>query len=219
MTIEVQEEVLEKLAIIHADINACRQCEPFVENFLKPLSMSRGQPGSIIIVGQEPGKGEVASQRAFSGRSGQRLDQWLVASGFYAASPRSGIYTTSVAKCLCEKQKLRVLYGNCSRFLERQLRAIQPTLIISLGAVAYQAVRFNKAEFKNTVCTLSRSDAEEAGFHTNLGFDYALMSWPHPSPGSRWHNSTENRGKLQESFDVLRDYVTSIGADLESKIV
>src|SRR4051812_29427256 len=87
MSIEVQEDAPGKLDIIHASINACRMCEPLVTNFEKPVSMNRGEPGRIVIVGQEPGKGEITSQRAFSGMSGRRLDQWLIASGCDAAAP------------------------------------------------------------------------------------------------------------------------------------
>jgi uracil-DNA glycosylase family 4 len=219
MSVDLQDDVRQKLEVIHADINACRMCEASVAHFEKPVSMARGEPDRIVIVGQEPGRREIASQRAFSGRSGRRLDEWLVASGFDPAAPRRGVYATSVAKCLCEKPKLGVLYRNCSRFLDRQLSVIRPSLIISLGAVAYKAVRFNKIEFKDAVCKLYRSDAESAGFRTKFGFDYALMIWPHPSPGSRWHNSPENRRRLQECFDALKAHLAAEAAAEESVIV
>ena len=146
MSTVTKEGIADQLQIIHDNINACRKCEPLVQNYRKPTSMYRGEVGKIVIVGQEPGNREIASQRAFSGPSGRRLNEWLIASGFNLLDPRRGVYTTSVAKCLCDDSGLALLRRNCIGFLDSQVRAVRPQLVISLGAVAYKAVRFGRGD-------------------------------------------------------------------------
>ena len=62
---------------LHETIDACRECEANIPNLCKPVRMLRGEPGSVMIVGQGPGKKERAVGLAFAGPSGKRLDEWL----------------------------------------------------------------------------------------------------------------------------------------------
>lgn len=94
-------DVLLKLESLHREIDQCFACSA-CRGFCKPRAMDRGAPGDIVIVGEGPGRKELENERAFSGQTGVRLDEWLVASGAPPATPRAGVYTTSVTKCVAD---------------------------------------------------------------------------------------------------------------------
>ena len=98
---------------LHETIDNCRKCESCIPDLCKPVRMFRGFPGSVMIVGQGPGKKERSTGYAFAGQSGKRLDEWLWQCRRRGAA-RDGIYLTSVMKCVKRSEKeLEIMARNC----------------------------------------------------------------------------------------------------------
>ena len=193
---------LEKL---HADIDQCWRCKTSIPRMVKPIGLKRGEPGPVMIIGQNPGKAEHRAGTAFAGQSGARLNDWLIRCGSDPANPRKNVYFTSVAKCVAPStESLPLMVKNCRPFLERQLRLIAPRLIISLGAVAFSSLGLVQLPFSSAVCRLYSS--QELFLISPFGFNFHYVAWPHPSGLSRWHNLAANKTMLDESFTALATY-------------
>lgn len=97
----------------------------------------------IIFVGEGPGKDEDEQGRPFVGKAGQLLDKILAA----AEIPRPQVYITNVVKCrppgnrLPNPDEVR----ECRNYLDAQIRIMQPSIIVCLGAMASQVVIDPKA--------------------------------------------------------------------------
>lgn len=179
-----------------------------VEGFSKPPSMRRGDAGRVVIVGKGPGKTEIKKGEAFSGQAGKRLEQWLARCVPDPKNVRAAIYFTSVTKCLAPDPSFPILLRNCWRFLDRQIAAIQPNLIVSLGQEAYDALTVSREPYSAALCKLH--DSTKSLLLTRFGFHYRLMVWPHPSGLNRWLNDSENVKKLDQSFELLRPLLAEL---------
>ncbi len=124
-------------------INACRAC---------PLGSARIQavPGvgspqaQVIFIGEGPGFKEDHKGEPFIGRSGQLLDKILESIGL----SRQTVYIANIVKCHPMKNPADPeSRGNdrpptqeemaaCRHWLDAQIRAIKPKVIVALGAVA-----------------------------------------------------------------------------------
>ncbi|MCA9694380.1 MAG: uracil-DNA glycosylase [Myxococcales bacterium] len=91
-----------------------------------------GNPeADLMFVGEAPGADEDRQGVPFVGRAGQRLTAFLDE----LSLPREQVYIANVLKCRPpgnrDPQPNEV--AECSRFLEAQIRAIQPRVLIALG--------------------------------------------------------------------------------------
>jgi len=151
-----------------------------------------------MIVGQGPGRAELKGTRAFAGQSGRTLDAWLVACGASPASPRAGIYFTSVIKCVGQEQYFELMAANCIAFLHRQILEVHPALVITLGRKSFEALRVSDDDYETALC--KPMDTAQTLLVTAFDFHYCLLHWPHPSGLNRWLNSDQNRERLKHSF-------------------
>jgi uracil-DNA glycosylase family 4 len=201
--------VTRNLESVHARIDVCRVCEGKVSGFLKPSTLHRGDPGKVMIIGQGPGKTELQSGNAFSGQSGKTLNQWLIACGADPRQPRRGIYLTSIIKCCTDGggKAVSLMADNCFSFLAEQIAAIQPAVLITLGKIAYENLRFFSLSYDSALCSPKHS--RDYLLISTFGFDFWQLTWPHPSGLNRWLNVPENKRRLQNSFDFVREVLKS----------
>lgn len=99
-----------------------------------------GNPGSpLVLVGEGPGDNEDATGRPFVGRAGQLLDKALLDNGL----TREHVYICNVVKCrACDwstgkpvnRAPTDVEISSCRQWLEQQLKAIGPKVILCIGA-------------------------------------------------------------------------------------
>lgn len=191
-----------RLRRLHEEINACRVCESCVADFSKPSSMNRGEVGDVLIVGESPGATEVATQAAFSGQAGTRLNGWLVQCGAEEADPRRSVYLTSVVKCRStNKPALSRMAKNCAPFMRQQIDIVAPRIVITLGQFAYDAFD-TQLRWRDAVCNLYES--RELWLLSPFTVPFKFMVWPHPSGLSRWTNNPKNQRRLVESFAAVR---------------
>ena len=193
---------------LHRDIDACRVCSSFVK-LTKPTRMLRGGMSRIMIVGEGPGRSELKLGRAFAGQSGKTLDRWLRACGASTASPRHGVYLTSVIKCQCAPSgPYREMAERCSVFLDAQIGIIKPQLIITLGLRAYLALRFSKEPYSRALG--HRYESSEYLLFTRHDHHFTLIVWPHPSGLNRQLNDPATKNRLYGSFPLVAPFLAAV---------
>ncbi len=105
-----------------------------------------GPPGArLVLVGEQPGDEEDRAGLPFVGPAGQVLDAALAASGV----DRGGLYVTNAVKGfkheLRGKRRIHLRpepaeVRACAGWLEAELRAIRPAVVVALGATAAHAL-------------------------------------------------------------------------------
>jgi DNA polymerase len=87
-----------------------------------------------MFVGEGPGAEEDAQGEPFVGRAGKKLDEMIVAIGLR----RDAVYIANIVKCRPPKNRdpERDEVETCIPFLEAQIDAIRPAVIVTLGAPA-----------------------------------------------------------------------------------
>ena len=101
----------------------------------------------ILFVGEAPGDNEDKTGIPFVGRAGQLLDKFL----FAVDIDREKVYIANILKCRPPKNRdpLPSEEDACIEFLRRQVRLINPKVIVCLGRIS--AMRLIKPDFKITV--------------------------------------------------------------------
>ncbi|MFO0711868.1 MAG: uracil-DNA glycosylase [Sandaracinus sp.] len=122
--------VLGSLAREAAACTACRLHETRTKSVF-----SRGSAeAELVFVGEGPGFNEDKQGEPFVGAAGQLLDKMISAMGL----GRDAVYICNVVKCRPPENRtpLPDESAACSRFLEGQLTAIGPRVIVALGRCA-----------------------------------------------------------------------------------
>ena len=120
-------ELLEQVA---KEVAGCEKCELH-------LSRKRSVPGEgpanaeIMLIGEGPGFYENEQGRPFVGPSGQFLDELLHKAGL----KRADVFICNVVKCRppSNRDPQPDELAACRPYLDRQLEAIQPRVIVTLG--------------------------------------------------------------------------------------
>ena len=88
----------------------------------------------LMIIGEAPGKDEDLMGEPFVGRAGKLLDEILFSIGV----ARDNVYITNTVKCRPPQNRNPLLeeIESCSDYLTKQIRNINPSIIILLGKVA-----------------------------------------------------------------------------------
>lgn len=127
----------ESLDQIRKDLGECQRCKLWSTR--TNIVFGEGNPhAELIFIGEGPGADEDASGRPFVGRAGQLLTKMIEAIGM----KRSDVYIANVVKSrppgnrAPEKDEV----DTCSPFLFRQIAAIRPKLIVTLGNPATQSI-------------------------------------------------------------------------------
>ena len=121
---------LEKIA---AEVRQCCQC--CLESTRTNAVPGEGNPNArLVFVGEAPGADEDAQARPFVGRAGQLLDKIIIAMGL----KRTDVFICNILKCRppANRDPKPEEIVKCLPYLQRQLTAIQPEIIVALGAHA-----------------------------------------------------------------------------------
>jgi len=88
-------------------------------------------PARILFIGEGPGFNENEEGRPFVGQAGKFLDELLV----HAGLTRHEVFITNVVKCRPpgNRDPLPEELAACAAFLDRQIDALQPEVIVTLG--------------------------------------------------------------------------------------
>jgi DNA polymerase len=130
----------DKLAGLAERAMQCTACR-LAETRTKVVFGEGNPEAPLVFVGEGPGQTEDATGRPFVGRAGVLLDECLRANGM----SRKHVYICNVLKCrACVTEGGRVKnrppmqdeIESCARWLDQQLNAIQPLVIVCLGGPA-----------------------------------------------------------------------------------
>jgi len=125
----------ELLAKVDQAVNSCRQCRLY-------RTRSRAVPGEgsflspLAFVGEAPGFNEDQQGRPFCGSAGKLLDEMLTSINL----KRSEVWIGNVLKCRPPENRQPMVdeLRACSPYLQMQLKAIRPKLVVTLGRFALE---------------------------------------------------------------------------------
>ena len=133
-----------KLAQAVKDAKACTRC-PLYRNATQTVFGEGPAKAKIMLVGEQPGDQEDIQGRPFVGPAGRELDQALKAAGL----DRDKVYVTNVVKHFkneprgkrrLHKSPNRYEVERCRWWLDQEIAAVQPKLILALGVTAASAL-------------------------------------------------------------------------------
>ncbi len=122
---------------IRADLGDCQRCKLW--HTRTNIVFGEGNPhAELMIVGEAPGADEDASGRPFVGRAGQLLTKMIEAIQFN----REDVYIANILKSRPPDNRNPEADETkaCIQFLYRQIAAVNPRLIVTLGNPATQGL-------------------------------------------------------------------------------
>jgi DNA polymerase len=131
----------EALDAIRAELGECIRCE--LGHSRTRLVFGVGNPAArLVFVGEAPGRDEDLQGEPFVGEAGQLLTKIIQAMGF----GREDVYICNVLKCRPPNNRnpQPAEIERCQPFLLRQLKAINPEVIVALGTFAAQTLLVTK---------------------------------------------------------------------------
>lgn len=195
---EQSQTVEQKLAIIADEVKGCMLCE---------LSRTRTHavPGEgnvharVMLIGEGPGWHEDQQGRPFVGNSGKFLGELIAKAGL----KREDVFITNVVKCRppSNRDPLPDEIHACSLYLERQIAAIDPDVIVTLG-------RFSMAKYFPGE-RISRIHGEPRKVGRRL-----VVPMYHPAAAL---HQAALRGDIEADFAKLPKYLAEVERERESE--
>src|SRR5579872_3854165 len=127
----------ERLSEIAAEVSTCTKCD-LCKGRTKAVPGEGNPHAKILFIGEGPGFHEDKQGRPFVGPAGQFLDELLSS----IQLKRSDVFITNVVKCRPpgNRDPLPGEIAACNNYLDRQIAAIDPDVIVTLG-------RFSMAKY------------------------------------------------------------------------
>jgi uracil-DNA glycosylase family 4 len=134
-----------RFAALIGEAAACVRCPAMCERAAVLSERNGPMTARVMFIGEAPGrKGADRTRIPFSGdQSGANFDRFLDSIGF----KRSDIFITSAALCNpqgatgANRRPTTTEIRNCSQFLRRTIELIDPSLVVTLGTVALEALK------------------------------------------------------------------------------
>jgi len=121
------------LVEIREELGDCTRCK--LSRTRNKIVFGDGDPQArLLFVGEGPGADEDAKGLPFVGRGGQLLNNMIHAMGL----KREQVYIANIVKCRPPQNRVPEPdeAHTCFPFLERQIAAVQPEVIVALGSTA-----------------------------------------------------------------------------------
>ena len=188
------------LTVLADAAQACRGCD-LHRNATQAVFGAGSAQATVVFVGEQPGDQEDKAGRPFVGPAGKLLDKALVAAGI----DRERVYVTNAVKHFkfeergtrrIHKTPSRTEVVSCRPWLLTELDAIQPDVVVLLGATAAKALMgndFRLTQHRGEVLRLPADDQK-----VQLDIDPKVVATIHPSAILR--GPSEDRDK---AFDAL----------------
>lgn len=177
----------------------------------KPVVSGGAVVSKVILVGQAPGVKEPILGRPFAWTAGKTMFGWFEKfCGLSEEEFRARIYIAAVCRCFPGKSKSgtgdRVPdpqeIEDCSHWLEREMKILQPQLVIAVGKLAIrQFVEFDKL-------TDVIGKKFRAKYH---GHSFDLVTLPHPSGASTWRHTEPGKTLLKEALTLIAEEFRALG--------
>jgi uracil-DNA glycosylase len=187
------------IELLHEEIRRCRRCEEAGYMVQTPPLVWGGSPAPFMLIGQAPGRTDQLQNRMYRGPAAQRLFGWLKEAGFVDEDFGTTLYLTALTKCFpgrhpgksTDRPPSNREIALCSSWLERQIEAVQPKVIILFGKMSID--RFLGAgPLTARIGVMVEKD----------GILYIPL--PHSSGASLWLNDFENQQRLADALNQVR---------------
>lgn len=125
------------LAGVRAELGDCQRCK--LSRSRTQIVFGAGNPHArLVFIGEAPGAEEDHQGVPFVGAAGQLLDRLLARLGLN----RQELYITNIVKChpLGNRDPEADEIAACLPILKKQLQAIQPQIIVTLGRISSRAL-------------------------------------------------------------------------------
>jgi DNA polymerase len=125
------------LAAIRAELGDCRRCK--LCSTRKNIVFGVGpEPAALMFIGEAPGADEDRLGDPFVGKAGELLDKMIEAMGW----GRGDVYIANVLKCRPPGNRNPEAdeVAACRPFLDAQILAVRPRIIVTLGRPAANTV-------------------------------------------------------------------------------
>lgn len=202
---------LGRLAALVERIAACRACQDaalLVE--ARPI-IAAPRDARVLVIGQAPGPVTHREGVHFAGPAGRTLAGWLEAAGFPPGDGHkwpslSAAWLSSLTRCFPgpsasgngDRAPSAREIALCRPFLDAELAAVDPDIIILVGSMAIRAF----------LGPIKLDDAVGRRFERD---GRAVVPFPHSSGVSRWANKAENRAKISQAVAILRRERIALG--------
>jgi len=114
-------------------VESCERCPALVDSRSRIVNGFGPEGAELLFVGEGPGEQEDAEGEPFVGRSGAILDEVLRDYGL----ARKDVRITNCVKCRPpdNRDPNHTELANCRDYLEAEIAAVDPTVVIALGKV------------------------------------------------------------------------------------
>jgi DNA polymerase len=129
---------MDELEQIDAEISECRKCA-LCETRHNPVYGEGNRQAPIMCIGEGPGYYEDMAGKPFVGKSGELLDKILLACGFIRDKH---VFITNIVKCRPPENRNPKAeeMAACLPYLHRQIKLVDPKIIILLGSTALKGL-------------------------------------------------------------------------------
>jgi DNA polymerase len=175
----------------------CRAC-PLWKTGTQTVFGEGERGAAVMFVGEQPGDQEDKAGHPFVGPAGRVLDEGLAAAGI----DREAAYVTNAVKHFkWEARGKRRIHAKpawseiaaCRPWLDSELEAVQPTVLVCLGATAAQALLGRQFRVTKQRGTWVESDLAEH-----------VTATIHPSAILRQRSDDDRRNEMARFVDDLR---------------
>lgn len=152
-------------------VTDCSKCPALVDCRSQIVNGIGPMDAEILIIGEAPGQNEDERGQPFIGRSGDELDSALEDAGIQ----REDVRITNTVRCRPPENRdpSAEERRNCKSYLEEEVQAVDPTIIIPVGKVPSEELL--DRDIKIT------TEAGKKETYTVAGKDYTVLLCPHPA--------------------------------------
>jgi DNA polymerase len=196
------------LTVLSEASQSCRGCDLY-RNATQAVFGAGSSRAKVMLVGEQPGDQEDKAGQPFVGPAGRLLDKALATAGI----DRNGVYVTNAVKHFkfeergarrIHKTPSRTEVVSCRPWLLAELDAIEPHVVVLLGATAAKSLMgssFRLTAHRGETLRLPRDDKG-----LRLDIDPLVIVTTHPSAILR--GPQEDR---ENAFDALVDDLRAVG--------
>jgi uracil-DNA glycosylase len=202
---------VDRLARLLERVAACRACEAAgLLSEARPI-VHKPRDARVMVIGQAPGPVTFREGMHFAGPAGRTLAGWLEAAGFGRGDAHkwpylSAAWLSSLTRCFPgpsasgngDRAPSRKEVALCHPFLVEEMAAVDPDILILVGAMAIRAF----------LGPVSLDDVVGSRFELD---GRGVIPFPHSSGVSRWGNSPANKAKIARAVELLRTEREKLG--------
>lgn len=202
---------IEQLKQLRLEIKKCEKCE-MRKHYDKPVACAGSPIAKVMFIGEAPGADEVEQGKPFVGASGQMLRSAIINANLNL----DDVFITNVLSCRPLNNKFpdnTEYIDSCKYWIDKQIKMIQPKIIVSVGGKAHQYIR------KSNIGITKACGIWEEHLFDDFNYSAWYMATLHPSfcmrgPDNRYPNSVmqlDRKGKE----NLLREHIISVKQKLD----